>query len=937
MFDKKNDSVEVQDRQLEIMQARLQLFGNPLVCLLPDVKASFKIKKPQKYNINYSLMDMLELNNKYGSPYSINFTPNGDYGRLNAIWKQVTHRAQDSSGNIYCLFRDLDQKIAPSYRDKSKEDYLNYIISRIEDLGLNMHIQYITESGWGYHLFWFINPADVSAVSEVIWKDMSLIQREVCNYFEWADTQCVWQERLIRMPLSVHRKSWVPFVTRLFEVKRIRQNDWNYKVDLVQVVHENQITLEWKTQFGPNEAETLLANLKYSKQKETPTYKKLEKNPIKFQINHIPFPVIFESLQEYPRNLDGHKIRYALNWTSVIIETDGIKYITHWYKWWKRENILKNFSFEHTPNERPGGHVLKFLEQYFNYDYGAMAQFLKEKFDIELFIEWWECISKLSANKTTILFKETWVYIISPTSDSEELLFSSPFIIKWVIFVPTIIDGKQTSIMKIVLTKIEAFDDEDLEWGNDIIIDLESKVVKFNDKYLKYWLTCCWTDKKLLSFYNVVRANVRNNNIIKFDGRWDNWYYQDWYVLWQKLYSKNWNEINPDEYNIVLNTPDLQFCNDWIDCTMSEYANALMKLFSPRESLLAFCTFIAASMTYKFWKQNLVNNWQPFMLPHLFLSWKTKTGKSTLIGLLKNWFWLAEQSNKKWMTNTTVLPMKRLSATPWWLHLEEYTWDVGNKAENIVRLWINGTEWGMGKADWTYETFEFKCSYIIDGERLPSSPSLINRFVWIIMQRSDMTWDIKMLRFCSRLRYFKDFISKLYCIDQTTVAEAYEQAQDWLLENGVQDRNTSIYSYLVCVARWFDICDDEILLKAILENLQMLELGWTDVSTLWDLLSKRFAQHPRPTITQEDDDWIRYINITFTEDLFNSMRWNISSARAEFGRKRIDVNGYNLIIVINNNDSSGINQKFLTIIRPYIPQCQMTYEDIWNDSGSANE
>ena len=316
------------------------------------------------------------------------------------------------------------------------------------------------------------------------------------------------------------------------------------------------------------------------------------------------------------------------------------------------------------------------------------------------------------------------------------------------------------------------------------------------------------------------------------------------------------------------------------------------------------------------------------MLPHLFLSWKTKTGKSTLIGLMKNGFWLNEQANKKGMTNTTALPMKRLSATPRRLHLEEYTWDVSNKAESIVRLWINWTEGWMWKSDWTYETFVFKCSYIIDWERLPSAPSLINRFVWIIMQKTDMIWDIKMLRRCSQLRFLKDFIAKLYCIDQTNVEKDYEEAQDWLLENWVQDRNISIYAYLVCVARWFEICDDKILLRAILENLQMLELWWSDVSTLWDIMSRRFAQHPRPTITQEDSDEIRYMNITFTEDLFNSMKWNISTAISEFGRKRIIVNWNNLILEIDKHDKSKVNQKFLTIVRPYIPQCQMTYEDV---------
>ena len=43
------------------------------------------------------------------------------------------------------------------------------------------------------------------------------------------------------------------------------------------------------------------------------------------------------------------------------------------------------------------------------------------------------------------------------------MLFSSPFVIKGVIFVPMIIDGKQTSTMRIVLTKIDAFEDEELE------------------------------------------------------------------------------------------------------------------------------------------------------------------------------------------------------------------------------------------------------------------------------------------------------------------------------------------------------------------------------------------------------------------------------------------------------------------------------------------
>ena len=927
MIDRNSDNVSVQDRQLEITQARLQLFGNPLVCLLPDIKAGFKIKKPQKYYLNYDLQSMLELNQKFASPYSINFTPNGDYGRLNVLWQKVTHRAQDSSGNIYCLFWDLDQKIAPSYKNKSKDEYLKYIIKKIEDL--NMNIQYITESRGGFHLFSFINPSDVSAVSEVIWKDMSLIQREVCNYFEWADTQCVWQERLIRLPLSVHRKSWVPFVTKLFEVKRTMQDNWNYKVDLVQVVNENQITLDWKTQFWPKEAETLLANLKYSKQQETPTYKKLEKNPIKYQVNNIPFSVLFEALQDTPRILDWYTIRYFLDWTSVIIETDGVKYTTHWYKWRKKENLLKNFSFEHTQNERPGWHVLKFLEQYFDYDYGAMAKFLKDKFDIELLVEGWECISKLSMDKTTIFFKDSWVFIMSPTTQGEVMLFSTPFIIKGVIFTPVVIDGKSVQEMKIVINKLNSFEDDELEWWQEITLDLESKVSKFNDHYLKYWLTCCWTDKQLLAFYNVIRANVRNWTIIKFDWRRHNWYYSDCFVLWNKVFSKNWLEINPEDYNMVLNTPDLSMCRDGIDCTVWEFWNVLVQLFGQREWLLSLCTFIAASMWHDFWKPRLLDNGLPFILPHLFLTGKTKTWKSTLINLMKNWLWLTEQANKRGVTNTTPYALKVLSATPRWLHLEEYTGDVLNKTENIVRLGINGTDWGMWHVDGTSETLQFKCSYIIDGERMPSSPSLMNRFVWIITRKEDMKWDIKTLRWCSQLRFLKDFVTKLYSIDVTTVSDEFEKAQDFLLANWVQDRDTIIYSYLLCVANWFDICDEKMLLTAILENIKMLALWGTEVSPLWDLLAQRFSVHPLPKITQiTDGDNNRYMVIPMKQDFYNSMKWNIAISISKFGKKRIQISWYNMTLVINNIDASKKNKEFLLIVAPYIPQCQMTYEDV---------
>jgi hypothetical protein len=61
---------------IEYVQRWLAQNGNPEVCLLEDIKESFKIKKPVKYLLNHSLTTMLAINDSDESPYSVNYTPN---------------------------------------------------------------------------------------------------------------------------------------------------------------------------------------------------------------------------------------------------------------------------------------------------------------------------------------------------------------------------------------------------------------------------------------------------------------------------------------------------------------------------------------------------------------------------------------------------------------------------------------------------------------------------------------------------------------------------------------------------------------------------------------------------------------------------------------------------------------------------------------------
>jgi len=71
----------------EIIEKWLSLFGNPQMFLLEEWDS--QIPRTFNWRENYNNNILVKCNQE--QPYSLNFAPNGNYGKQNHVWEKATH------------------------------------------------------------------------------------------------------------------------------------------------------------------------------------------------------------------------------------------------------------------------------------------------------------------------------------------------------------------------------------------------------------------------------------------------------------------------------------------------------------------------------------------------------------------------------------------------------------------------------------------------------------------------------------------------------------------------------------------------------------------------------------------------------------------------------------------------------------------------------
>ena len=924
----------------ELAKAWLSLFDNSAVFLLPEWSA--KVWKGWlNYNIQYWIDKSITINQEQS--YWLFFTPNGNLGRLSSEWEAVHHKLIDCERYITCFYVDLDKKES-TYKDKSMEEYFDYIKSVIANR--DYVVQYIVQSGWWFHLYSFVDQSQRREMWEKFGADYKTIQVAMAKIFDWWDQKSHSIAKLMRMPFSNHWKTSTPKKCKLWKVDKVWWDEYtaNEVYKYTEVTKPEEITLEGKllttvvgiSNFLDNQKWIVITNTKW----QNVTY-----SPMTEEINKLPIVDVIRKLDKYPRTNDRQQtVKFQTDWNRIWFNIDWQNVYTDWYKINSKENYVHNFStsvWVHWIDERPRWPVYHFLLVYFNRDMVAMWDFLKNEYDIN-FLDWGkETFLQLPTDKWVIMFQDDWVYYRTTksrwkeTEDANEKLFDVPFIIKgWMKVQFDKYWETEEPIYKYIITLLDRE-----EWDpEEMIIEFEPNKASFNNHYWSKGISFTKSDTYLLDFYSALKAGFKNGLIRRYKYINLNWYYPNMYVEWDRIYNRNWDLLDTTWLPLKFETQLIDWLEIRTETTMKEYWAMLRNIFIDEESMLCYITFLVLVMWDKFRNHILDWNKQQVLLPWLFISWKTKSGKSTMVNLLLNGFGLSSNCRRASVKGTTIQPLKQSATDDFILHREEFTWAwMTEEKENLIRDVLNKTKTARWMIDGTNVKYTYRSSLILDWERLPDSESVINRCVLVPF---NLKWRIgtnELLRAFNWVGFKKDFIEKLYKINPTTVKQDFYEAQDKCVEAGILDRYSMIYGFLLCVNKWFDIYDEDYLIKIINKTLKEIDEIDKEQTPLATILNEVISNRIVPTISEEWD-WIYKVIVPIPIKMLSKVKLLIMDMMKIYGSNRMIFPKWNLVISLNSRDKDPLNIELYNTIILHKAHCKFdTFMDLdWFDSFISN-
>ena len=224
---------------LELIKKWLNLFWDSAVFILNKEWNILTRNTPINIKKYFSLENAVSFNNSL--PYQLAFSPNGNLWKVNVVGQDVLHSKENAEDYVAALVIDLDMDKS-SYGNK--QDYLNYIIKKIESSRIK--ISYLVETGRWFHAYIFIREQD----RYVVWKMLKgnkfkLLECELAKMFDGWDKSSHSIVKLMRLPFS-HYWKWYPsnlgeFICKL---RKLTRND-SGELAIEEVTDPEQITLDW--------------------------------------------------------------------------------------------------------------------------------------------------------------------------------------------------------------------------------------------------------------------------------------------------------------------------------------------------------------------------------------------------------------------------------------------------------------------------------------------------------------------------------------------------------------------------------------------------------------------------------------------------------------------------------------------------------------------
>lgn len=531
---------------------------------------------------------------------------------------------------------------------------------------------------------------------------------------------------------------------------------------------------------------------------------------------------ILKHLPEY--SLDWFKIKYKWD------ETSGYRYCSKW-----------DYAIDFTWKWRPQWSWIPFLYQHFEKDLNKIDTFLLDHFNISS-----------SDIKSWIVYQcwdKNWLYYVDSKGS-----FLQTKTKDW-----ELQDSKISWSQIIPLSRSINWD-----WRYAYTWNIWWKVVKldaiidsrdFDKKMWPYNVVCVawwWIIKRVLDLFSM------SKDIPDKERESESWFFHWWMYVWWKLIYWQESDKYDSDWRLQL--------EEWKHITPADLVEYLSQ-FRPRANVVvALCWFI------NLFTMNL--SWNTLIRPSLFITWRTWTGKTTLMQIMKQAMWFSSRYNEMSVNMITPQPLKMMLSDWQPMYLEEFTDNVNPAVESILRNAMNWWTHRLWISAWHNITITARSSMCIVWEMRPKLESVNNRLILITLKKEEKKWwRISWEQFWWRIR-------KTVCswLIQTwtwfeTLVKSYQDRLFWFFP---EERTKDIYSFIYAINSIFKICPEEDLLWYIKPWLNDIWL-WEEVFSTQQtaetrLMSKAHLWEIRIALQSEWCFVIYWRDKNLYTDLVNELR-----------------------------------------------------------------
>jgi hypothetical protein len=137
------------------------------------------------------------------------------------------------------------------------------------------------------------------------------------------------------------------------------------------------------------------------------------------------------------------------------------------------------------------------------------------------------------------------------------------------------------------------------------------------------------------------------------------------------------------------------------------------------------------------------------------------------------------------------------------------------------------------------------------------------------------------------------------------------------MENWLTDRIANNYAYILCVNEWFDVYNEEELLFAIIQNMELEKTVWESWNDLSSLLTELLVWEKiqgTKDIVEENNKFINRFIIPIPDTIFQQNKTKIMGVIRKYSNRRIQKQWNNLVIKYDSDDDSEINKELYSVV-----------------------